>query len=639
MRVDVVKYLMVGPSANKDLFFEKAQELGIVEFVSEEGGFKPKSEEVDLFVHALHILRRRVPVEQFTRKEDVRSGVVLASDIVDKNERLERAQEEKRVLEKEISRIEVFGDFSLEELHKIEKQSGRVFQFFFTKKSSEIQAPKKEEVFFVGQHFGIDYYVSINKERVSYEGMTEMVIDHSLSDLQNSLAEVNRSIDLFEAELSILAHYKKDVKAALVDALNRAQLYESKEKVQTHFEGGLFTIYGWIAKNKIPLLQKLGDELDVFSEPIALESTDRIPTYLENKGAGKLGEDLVSIYDTPSAFDRDPSIWVFAAFGLFFSMIIGDAGYGMILLALSLFLFKKWGKKPGVARRVIQLSISLSIGCIIWGVLTASFFGISFAPDSKLRSFSVLDWMVDKKAAYLIKEKPAAYGELIKQHPELEKQTEPRSFVMGVIKGEGKVASYPIHEEFADNVMMEIVIFIGAVHLILSLLRYCDRNWASIGWVIFIIGAYLYFPSILKATSLIYYLFGVPPVLGAEVGYYLLLGGIALATILALIEKKWVGLAEPMQVIQVFADVMSYLRIYALALAGVIMAQTFNNIASKAPLIFGILIILAGHGVNFTLALMGGLIHGLRLNFIEWYHYSFEGGGKPFDPLQLKKLD
>jgi V/A-type H+-transporting ATPase subunit I len=639
MRIDVVKYLFMGPTSSRDLFFEKVQELGIIEFISEKGGFKQKDSEIDLFIHALHILRRRTPVEQLARGRDVRSGIVVASDIVDKNERLERAREEKRILEKEIARIEIFGDFSLDELHAIENESKRVFQFFFTKKSREIEAPKRPEVFYVGEHFGLDYYVSLNPERVSYEGMTEMMIDHSVGELQSKLAEVNRNIDLFEGELSILAHYKKDVKAGLVDALNRQQLHESREKTEFHLEGGLFAVSGWIPKNKIPLLKQLEEQLDIVSEPVALEPTDRIPTYLENQGSSKLGEDLVSIYDTPSAFDRDPSLWVFVAFGLFFSMIIGDAGYGLILLGISLFLYKKWGKKPGLARRVILLSASLSIGCIIWGVITASFFGIKFPPDSKMRSLSFIDWMVDKKAEYLIAEKPEAYQELVKQHPILASQTEPYSFVTAVIQGEGKLASYPIHEEFADNVMMEIVILIGALHLMLSLLRYADRNWSAFGWVLFIIGAYLYFPSLLKAVSLIHYLFHIPPVLGAEIGYYLLLGGIGLATVLALIQKKWAGLVEPMQVIQVFADVMSYLRIYALALAGVIMAQTFNNIASKAPLIFGILIILAGHGVNFTLALMGGLIHGLRLNFIEWYHYSFEGGGKPFDPLALKKLD
>src|SRR5262249_3321915 len=116
-------------------------------------------------------------------------------------------------------------------------------------------------------------------------------------------------------------------------------------------------------------------------------------------------------------------------------------------------------------------------------------------------------------------------------------------------------------------------------------------------------------------------------------------GGLGLAVILAIVQRRLVGLAEIMHVIQVFADVMSYLRIYALSLAGLIMAATFNRIAASAPVYVGFLILLAVHSLNFSLALIGGLIHGLRLNFIEWYHYSFEGGGKKFNPLTLLKID
>ena len=90
-----------------------------------------------------------------------------------------------------------------------------------------------------------------------------------------------------------------------------------------------------------------------------------------------------------------------------------------------------------------------------------------------------------------------------------------------------------------------------------------------------------------------------------------------------------------MTVIEVFADVLSYLRLYALALAGSIMANTFNSFSSKMPFIFGILVLIIGHTLNIVLSVMGGVIHGLRLNFLEWYHYSFEGEGKKHRPLAL----
>lgn len=94
---------------------------------------------------------------------------------------------------------------------------------------------------------------------------------------------------------------------------------------------------------------------------------------------------------------------------------------------------------------------------------------------------------------------------------------------------------------------------------------------------------------------------------------------------------------ETLNVIQVFSDVLSYLRLYALGMAGMIVAQTFNGLGERFGIVIGTIIILIGHTVNINLSIMSGVIHGLRLNFLEWYHYCFEGGGKLFNPLRLRK--
>ena len=61
--------------------------------------------------------------------------------------------------------------------------------------------------------------------------------------------------------------------------------------------------------------------------------------------------------------------------------------------------------------------------------------------------------------------------------------------------------------------------------------------------------------------------------------------------------------------------------------------------AMSIGLQLGFILIILGHAINILLAIMGGVIHGLRLNFIEWYHYSFEGDGRLFSPLKLFKQD
>lgn len=634
MRIDVNKYLVIGPWSLRSEFFRRTQELGIIEFISNRPPSLETPPDVQTFVQALHILRQMPPVKEGSEK-DYRSANVLARETVDIAGELEHLRESRRIVEKDISRIEVFGDFSIQNLKDLEKESGKVFQFFFAKKSELLEAPKRPEVIYVGSAHGLDYFMSINKERRSYDGLIEMMIDRSLGELRDNLAGIQQKIDESEITLSRLAHNKKLLQQGLAHALNIYHLEDSKDKAQLLLDGEVFAVEGWIPKNKVAPLMKLADELNIHVEPIATEEKDRIPTYLENKGVARLGEDLVHIYDTPSRTDRDPSRWVFFAFAVFFSMIIADAGYGLILLGLSLFLMFKFGKKNEGLKRVLRLSTYLSLVCILWGVLSASFFGIDFAPNSKFKKLSLVNWMVEQKAEYFLAKKPASYDTLVKEYPDLKDAKTPQA-LLTTVQRDGK---FEIYNEFSDNVLIELAIFLGTIHIILSFLRYMDRNWAGAGWILFIIGSYLFFPSILGAVSLIHYVFHVPYEEGTLIGKYLLYSGLGATVILALIQKRLGGLAEIMNVIQVFADIMSYLRIYALSLAGMIMAATFNEIGGKAPIYLGIFIILAGHLINLTLAIMGGVIHGLRLNFIEWYHYSFEGGGKMFNPLKLIKLD
>ncbi len=638
MRYDVCKYLFIGHWSRQDLFFERAQQLGIIEFISHAPPSQETPADIQTFLDAQHVLRTIVPVEEILPSEDYHSAIVIAQGIVEKNAELEKLREKALLLKSEIARVEPFGRFSVQKLQAIEEQSKRKIQFYFTKQRGEVEAEKREEVIFINSAYGMRYYVAINKEPQSYPGLVEMVIDRSLDELYEDLATVQRKIDEYEIDLSRLAHHKRFLRQGFLNALNQYHLDESTMRAEGYLDDDLFAVEAWIPKNKLTLAKQLASELGIYLVPVKIEKQERIPTFLQNKRFARMGEDLINIYDTPSPFDKDPSLWVFFAFGLFFSMIVGDAGYGLILLAISSLLFWKFGKAGGLARRIILLSISLSIGCIIWGVMTTSFLGVNFAPDSKLRDVSMVNWLVHRKVDYVIAKDGSDYQGWLSQFEGLSEAQNSQEFVMGAVKiVEGK-PSYVVYNQYTDNVMMELVIFIGTLHIMLSFLRYLNRNWAGIGWVIFMAGAYLSFPSILHAISLIHYVFNIPPEAGAQTGFYLLFCGIGLAAVLAVVQKKLAGLGEVMNVINVFADVMSYLRIYALSLAGMIMAETFDQIGTSIPLYAGIFIMLAGHTINFTLSLMGGVIHGLRLNFIEWYHYSFEGGGRPLKPLTFLKM-
>ena len=489
---------------------------------------------------------------------------------------------------------------------------------------------------YVASEHGLDFYVAVNDHPVSYERMIEMKFDRSLNALKKREKEAKAEYQQMEHQLKGYAKYNEYLHHALIEKLNFYNLYNTQTYVQEALGGSLFAIEGWVPTNKVHELKDVVGDLDIYDEEIAIEPTDAVPTYLENQGLSRLGEDLVHIYDTPSATDKDPSLWVLYCFALFFAFIMADAGYGLVFLAMALFFRFKYPHLKGAAKRFLNLFTVLSVGCIIWGTLISSFFGIEMGATNPLRKFSLVQWMAEKKVAYYMAHDDAALKDWIAKYPELATVKNPHEFISFMPPGEHK---HVILNKMTDNILFELALFIGVVHLILSMCRYVRRNWHNIGWVLFLIGAYLYFPYYLKTPSLLNYIGGIDLARGGEIGLELMLVGIGVAWLLAIIRHGWVGVFEVMVLIQVFADTLSYLRLYALGLAGAIVATTINEIASGLPLVIAVLLILVSHFINIILSTMSGVIHGLRLNYLEWYHYSFEGGGKQFQPLKLLKRD
>jgi len=469
--------------------------------------------------------------------------------------------------------------------------------------------------------------------------MVEMIFDQSLSQLKEEVAKLNEEIRLDETQLKQQSKYLAFLRKAAVLSYNQYNLNRNLDFTKDELDDTLFAVEGWVPENKLPQLNEVVGDLGIFQEEVAIEESDVIPTYLENKGVGRIGEDLVHIYDTPSHTDKDPSLWVLFAFSLFFAMIVNDAGYGLAYLAIVLFLRFRLKDVKATGKRVLNLATMLSVSCIIWGVLTTSFFGIDIPVDSPLRRLSLLTWLSEKKAEYHMAIKDQTYQDYVYVYPKVIEAKSGQEFFQATQVTEAGVVTNDVLDNVGRNILLELALMIGIIHIALSFMRYLGRSWSGIGWIMVLIGGYLYFPHFLGETTLLHYVFGVPPDFGAVEGLQLMYAGLAVAVVLAIIQHRLGGLAEPMNVIQVFADVLSYLRLYALGLASGIVAQTINELYGAIPILIAIVLMVLAHGVNMAIGIMSGVIHGLRLNFLEWYHYSFDGGGKQFDPLRLYEVE
>lgn len=640
MIVNLHKYLIIGSKADMDRFFFLAQRAGFLEFI----GLSHKKalempQDAKTLISAIKIARAHATLfhEPFVSLLD---PVRLAEQIIEWNDEHERLLEEERILHAEIARIGVFGNFSKRELDLLEEEAKRVFQFFCMKSDLAREMILPPEMIYVGTEYDLDYFVSVNKERTQYPKMIEITIERPIGELRDRLHQIRLELAKIEQEIHQSAKGLPYLQNGLLEYLNEHHLQLAKHDATMPLGQALFAIEAWVPQTKIKALYGLLSSLDIYAEEIAIEPRDKIPTYQENKGAAKIGEDLVHIYDTPASTDKDPSLWILIFFSLFFAIIVSDAGYGLIYLSLGLFLKWKFKKASGVLKRTIKLTLIVSTACIIWGIFTASFFGIEIGPNNPLRKMSFLHYLAIKKAEYHMEKKDDVYEEYVKEFPVVSTATDGHDFLVKASHEVEGAMIYDAQTEFYNNILLELSLFLGLVHLSLSFLRYMTRNWTAVGWILFMVGSYLYFPSFLEATSFLNFMGWISKTVAYAVGKQILFIGLGSVFVIALLQKRKLGgaLHELTNAIQVFADVLSYLRLYALALAGMIMASTFNDLAVKAGIVGGIFIILIGHLTNLNLTMMSGVIHGLRLNFLEWYHYSFEGGGRLFDPLRIRKV-
>ncbi len=636
MIVELHKVLVYGLKKEMDRFFELAQRAGFLEFL---GASHRKAlelpEEAKTLLKAIRIAKQH-EIHPSAAPQHISDPVELALALVQFHARQEALLEEQRLSLAELARISPFGRFSKDDIRVIEEEAKRVLQFFCMKSHLARALPLLPEMVFVGTEYDLDYFVAINKERTQYPKMIELLIERPAGEVDARLSQIGEELGKLESEIRHFSNALPQLQNGLIDVLNRFHLELAKHDALNQLDQSLFAIEAWIPKTRLKALTGLLSGLDVLFEEIDVEVSDRVPTCMENKGLARVGEDVVHVYDTPAPTDKDPSTWVLVFFSLFFAMIVSDAGYGLLYLALGIYLKWKFPTLSALGRRFIKLTLILASSCILWGVFTASFFGIEIGPNNPFRRVSALHALASLKAEYHVEQKDDVYEQYVLQFPSVADAKDGHEFLLNAVTIRDGKQHFKALLTFYDNILMELSLLVGVIHLSLSLLRYARRNWAAVGWVVFMVGGVLYFPKVLNATSMLNFTGLISKPMAYAYGQQLVYGGIGLAFVLALFQKKWMAFHELTNVIQVFADVLSYIRLYALALAGTMVASTFNEMGLNAGPIGGTLIILAGHINNIGLSVMSGVIHGLRLNFLEWYHYSFDGGGRLFSPLRLK---
>ncbi|MCG7519773.1 V-type ATP synthase subunit I [Ruegeria sp. Ofav3-42] len=411
-----------------------------------------------------------------------------------------------------------------------------------------------------------------------------------IHELEAQLEEAEIAIEALDAERVAQTRYLTLMRRNLSVAESAAELAHATQKVRD--EEAMFALQGWVPEDRIDAVLDMAGTKDaavLIEEP---GPDDSPPTLLEQPEKRSAAVDLALFYQVPGYKDWDPSVIVAVSFAIFFAMIVADAGYGAIILLGILAFWKRLDGTPG-ERSWRRFGLIISGATILYGVLVGSYFGVSPSEGSVWAKFKILDL-----------------------------------------------------NNFGAMMMVSIVV--GVLHLVLANALAARAAWgqrkaiANLGWIAALIGGFVLWLGYMKGSS---------PIPGA------VLMGVGVLAIVwfssnRVINKPtdWLwrlieGLQSLAGAMGAFGDVLSYMRLFALGLASASLAITFNDLAVSVMqslkglgILLALLILIIGHVLNFALAMMSGVVHGLRLNYIEFFKWGLPDEGIVFRPFARKEV-
>ncbi len=502
--------------------------------------------------------------------------------------------------EHEAARMAVWGDFDSAKMEALSKAGYTLY--YYTCASSKWQDEWGIEVAKVGSE---TYFVAlqpIDNEAVKREELNEKSsaeLAQDIEALRGLLAAADARIEAWQ-----LAHLEETKQAlkAIDQQIDWKQVTLSSDSVA---EGALKLVEGFCPADSTEALDQRLETLDCYYEAEDPKPEDATPIQLHNNWFTKLFECLTGMYGWPNYGEFDPTPILGPFFLLFFALCIGDAGYGLVLLLVG-YLLHKGKLKIEMFDGMGPIIMALGVGSTIVGYLMGGFFGINLY---------TAEWF------------PAAGKQLM---------------FNSLGDASGKIAGY--------DVMMVLALIIGIVHICLAMTIKClclTRRFgfkeaiSTWGWLILIVGglvtAVLAMTHVFSAevTNIVLIVIGAISALGIFI--FNKPGRNPLINIGAGLWDTY-GMATGLM-----GDVLSYLRLYALGLAGGMLGAAFNQLGqmvlgdtpSAGTWIGFIVIVTFGHVLNLLMACLGAFVHPLRLTFVEYFkNAGYEGSGKAYKPFK-----
>ena len=597
-----------------EMFLEKLRELGVVHVEKRQGA------EMDANLQAF--MQKRTAYQSLLKSmtlaaasfEGTASGApstLTIEQVVDsyesQQEHIQALNMQLPVLDKEIDAMEVWGEFDWNVIEQL-KVNGWQMQFYCCPDKSFEEAWMDDyNATIINRKGGQCYFVTVNQMPVELEAEVVRLPKRRLSELvreqeqlKADIKKANEALDLFCIENTPVVEKALDSLESDINLMEVEQL--GGERMA---EGAIVMMEGWVPVENDAEVRKMLDESGVYYEIRAAEKEDNAPIKLKNGKISRAFEMLTKMYGMPDYGEFDPTPLLAPFYALFFGMCVGDAGYGLLLVLLGFYLKKKLSKSMA---GMMNLLITLGVATTVVGAVFNTFFGAS------LTDLNLPEWMNSL-----------------------------------IISGKWDGTSYDKTMVIALLVGMFHICFAMTVKAICSTARYGFKNALSDwGWWLLVGG------SVVVAT--LNYL-GVMDMDMSKMAF-IGIGGVSAIGIYLLNNIRrnvfaniGAGLWDTYNMATgLMGDLLSYLRLYALGLAGGMLGGVFNTLGMQlrdtlGDFLFGIpgwicfgLIFVAGHGLNIALSCLSGYVHSIRLTFVEYFKNSgYDGKGVEYKPFSSKK--
>lgn len=360
---------------------------------------------------------------------------------------------------------------------------------------------------------------------------------------------------------------------------------------------------GWIPERKVPEVQEEIRAYDSSVEFILSDpgEGDEPPILLKNSSWSKPFEFITKLFGLPNYGGIDPTPLMAPYFIVFFGMCLGDAGFGIVMIAVSLWLLGKYRKMPSILADFLKVFVLTGISTTVVGALTGSWFG------NLIDTFPILSFLLPVKDFLKV----------------IDPMSQPMEY-------------------------LGISLALGAVHLFFGMgistyEAYKNGDYVTvyvdkISWIVFLLSILLW--GIAQSGSF--------PA-GAEKLFKILTIVSALFLLVTqgrekkgVFRKLFSGALALYGTSSYLGDLLSYSRLLALGLASAAVGLIVNVLADLAGgvpfvgLLFTLILLVGGNIFSFVINVMGAFIHAMRLQFVEFFGKFYEGGGRGFEPLTYK---